>query len=198
MWKQELTSCGHFILTLMVWANRLEMRALIRGGRGRAVTWLSPPISCEWMRRRHISCNDATLRDTQAMCTWQPVAMNSRLSLWPHVSAVTGDCKAKLSHENKEKPEIDFSQFIELYASFLVNQIDRASASCIAILQEIFNVSNALKVLRIDLAYIYANISFPSCSIIKLENHQQLARRNKKSIQLQKNRTRLSAWKLRQ
>lgn len=74
----------------MVCANKLDTRVWMRSGSGSAGTWLSV-LSCLCVQRPLSSCRVAMRRDTHAMCTWHPVAMNSRLSLWPHVSAVTGD-----------------------------------------------------------------------------------------------------------
>jgi hypothetical protein len=51
----------------------------------------------------------------------------------------------------------------------VVNEFDRDDASSITILQDIFQDSNELKVLRTDLAYIRANFSFLSQSVTKLE-----------------------------
>jgi hypothetical protein len=51
----------------------------------------------------------------------------------------------------------------------VVNEFDKDDASSITILQDIFQYSNELKVLKTDLAYIRANFSFLSQSITKLE-----------------------------
>jgi hypothetical protein len=51
----------------------------------------------------------------------------------------------------------------------VVNEFNGDNASSITTLQDIFQDSNELKVLRTDLAYIRANFSFLSQSITKLE-----------------------------
>jgi uncharacterized coiled-coil DUF342 family protein len=50
----------------------------------------------------------------------------------------------------------------------VVNELDRDSASSIAILQETYNDSNELKALKTNLANINANLSFVMQSITEL------------------------------
>jgi hypothetical protein len=54
----------------------------------------------------------------------------------------------------------------------VVNKPDKDDASSTAILEEIFNDSNELEVLKTDLAYIDANFSFLSQPITKLEKNK--------------------------
>jgi hypothetical protein len=61
-----------------------------------------------------------------------------------------------------------YSENFEIFCS-VVNYFDGNDAYSITILQDIFQDSNELKVLRIYLAYIRANFSFLSQSITKLE-----------------------------
>lgn len=64
------------------------MRDLILEGNGSSGNRDSEP-TLAWISSRQSSCREATRRETQAMCTCVPVAMNSRLSLWPQVMADT-------------------------------------------------------------------------------------------------------------
>jgi hypothetical protein len=56
----------------------------------------------------------------------------------------------------------------------VVNERDRDSTSYIAIMQEIYSDSNELKVLKADLAYIYADFSFLLQSITQFEKATNL------------------------
>jgi hypothetical protein len=61
-----------------------------------------------------------------------------------------------------------YAENFEIFCS-VVNEFDGDDASSITILQDIFQDSNELKVLRTDLAYIRANFSLLSQSITTVE-----------------------------
>jgi hypothetical protein len=56
----------------------------------------------------------------------------------------------------------------KLFVLCVVNEFDGDSASSVTILQDMFQDSNELKVLKSDFAYIRANFSFLSQSVTKL------------------------------
>jgi lipopolysaccharide biosynthesis protein len=64
----------------------------------------------------------------------------------------------------------------------VVNEFDKDDASSITILQDVFQYSNELKVIKTDLAYIRANFSFLSQSITKLEMTTNLLSKTVKEI----------------
>jgi hypothetical protein len=66
-----------------------------------------------------------------------------------------------------------YAEHFEIFCS-VVNAFDMDDTSCTAILQEIFNDSKELRVLKSDLVYIHANFSFLSHSINKLEETTNL------------------------
>jgi hypothetical protein len=74
-----------------------------------------------------------------------------------------------------------YAENFEIFCS-VVNEFDRDDASSITILQDIFQDSNKLKVLRTDLAYIRANFSFLSQSVTKLEMTTNLLSETVKEI----------------
>jgi hypothetical protein len=65
-------------------------------------------------------------------------------------------------------PQWYYAENVVIFCS-VVNEFDKDDASSITILQDIFQYSNELKVLKTDLTYIRANFSFLSQSITKLE-----------------------------
>jgi hypothetical protein len=63
----------------------------------------------------------------------------------------------------------------------VVNEFDGDDASSITILQDIFQDSNELKVLKTDLAYIPANFSFLSVYNKVGNDHKFIVRNNKRN-----------------
>jgi myo-inositol-1-phosphate synthase len=61
-----------------------------------------------------------------------------------------------------------YAENLKIFCS-VVNEFDGDDASSITLLQDIFQDSNELKVLKTYLAYSHANVSFLSQSITKLE-----------------------------
>jgi hypothetical protein len=74
-----------------------------------------------------------------------------------------------------------YAENFKIFCS-VVNEFDGDDASSITILQDIFQDSNELKVLRTDLAYISANFSFLSQSITTLEMTTNLLSETMKKI----------------
>jgi hypothetical protein len=64
----------------------------------------------------------------------------------------------------------------------VVNEFEGDDASSVTVLQDIFQDSNELKVLRTDLAYIRENFSFLSQSVTKLEITKNLLSETIKEI----------------
>jgi hypothetical protein len=75
-----------------------------------------------------------------------------------------------------------YAENFEIFCS-VVNEFDGGDASSVTILQDIFQDSNELKVLKTDLAYIHANFSFLSQSITKVGNDHKFILRNYKRNQ---------------
>jgi hypothetical protein len=74
--------------------------------------------------------------------------------------------------------------YVEHFVIFcsVINEFYNDDASSITILQDIFQYSNELKVLKTDLAYIRANFSFLSQSITKFEMTTNLLSKTVKEI----------------
>jgi glutaminase len=79
----------------------------------------------------------------------------------------------------------------------VVNELDGGCTSYIAILQEICNDPNELKVLKADLAYIHTDLSFPLQSITKFVKATNLLSETVKEISdIQDKLNRISGLKL--
>jgi hypothetical protein len=92
---------------------------------------------------------------------------------------------------------VHYAENFENFCSVVrVNEFDSDDASSITILQNIFQDSKALKVLRTDLAYIHANFSFLSQPITKLEMMKNLLSETIKEINNIEDKMKLTAQKL--